>query len=239
MGKALRVDELAARGEHWPARVPFGVGLLTAGLDTQPDRIEVEIVGWGRDEESWSIDYEIFEGNPDEPEVWQRVDAYLLRKWYRYDGRAFIVEAACIDSGGHNAQKVYEFAKARLGRRVYAVKGESARNGQRSPIWPTKKPSARTKQQFRPVIVGVNSARTRSIGAWRERSLAPDICIFRMIGILAISRSSRQSVLWSSSPGAQVLVWELPDGKRNEALDCRVYAYAALCPAPYRGQAQS
>ena len=122
VGKALRVDELAARGEHWPARVPFGVGLLTAGLDTQPDRIEVEIVGWGRDEESWSIDYEIFEGNPDEPEVWQRVDAYLLRKWYRYDGRAFIVEAACIDSGGHNAQKVYEFAKARLGRRVYAVK---------------------------------------------------------------------------------------------------------------------
>ena len=159
VGKALRVDELAARGEHWPARVPFGVGLLTAGLDTQPDRIEVEIVGWGRDEESWSIDYEIFEGNPDEPEVWQRVDAYLLRKWYRYDGRAFIVEAACIDSGGHNAQKVYEFAKARLGRRVYAVKGESARNGQRSPIWPTKKPSARTKQQFRPVIVGVNSAK--------------------------------------------------------------------------------
>lgn len=50
-----------------------------------------------------------------------------------------------------------------------------------------------------------------------------------MIGILAISRSSRQSVLWSSSPGAQVLGVELPDGKRNEALDCRVYAYAALC----------
>ena len=115
-------------------------------------------------------------------------------------------------------------------------KGESARNGQRSPIWPTKKPSARTKQQFRPVIVGVNSAKDSIYRRLARTEPGPDICIFRMIGILAISRSSRQSVLWSSSPGAQVLGVELPDGKRNEALDCRVYACGALLPAPYRGK---
>ena len=148
-GKEVRLERLASRGEVWSAEVPDGVGVLTVGADVQDDRVELEVVGWGWDEESWSIDDHVIEGDPDSSLVWDEVDKHLRRIWYRADGRGFEIMAACIDSGGHHTQKVYEFAKARLGRRVWAVKGESARGGQRSPVWPTKKPTRRTKSSPR------------------------------------------------------------------------------------------
>lgn len=229
-GKELDLEALLARGERWPSRVPFGVGVLTAGLDVQDDRIEVEVVGWGRDEESWSIDYEVFEGDPGTPEVWQRVDAYLLRKWHRYDGREFHIEAACIDSGGHHSEAVYQFAKARLGRRIYGIKGESARNGKRGPIWPTKKPTARHRSRYQPFIIGVNSAKDSIRNRLHKETPGPGYMHFphdRDINYYAQLTAER--VVVKEVAGQKFRVWELPAGKRNEALDCRVYAYAALC----------
>ncbi|MER8353269.1 terminase gpA endonuclease subunit, partial [Acinetobacter baumannii] len=75
--------------------------------------------------------------------------------WRRADGRGFVIKAACHDSGGSHSQKVYDFAKARLARRIWAIKGESARNGKRSPVWPNKQPTSRSKKSYRPVILGV------------------------------------------------------------------------------------
>jgi phage terminase large subunit GpA-like protein len=37
------------------------------------------------------------------------------------------------------------------------------------------------------------------------------------------------------SGGQKYRVWELPSGRANEALDCRVYAYAALCGLTHLG----
>jgi phage terminase large subunit GpA-like protein len=37
--------------------VPDGAILLTAGVDVQPDRIEVQIIGWGRRRRGWLVDY--------------------------------------------------------------------------------------------------------------------------------------------------------------------------------------
>ncbi|MEX6095927.1 terminase gpA endonuclease subunit, partial [Morganella morganii] len=53
--KALSEQKLLERCEVWAAEVPDGVTLLTAGIDTQDDRFEIEVVGWGRSEESWSV----------------------------------------------------------------------------------------------------------------------------------------------------------------------------------------
>ncbi|CAI3958802.1 terminase gpA endonuclease subunit, partial [Commensalibacter papalotli (ex Botero et al. 2024)] len=52
---ALSELTLARRAELWAGEVPDGVVLLTAAGDTQDDRVELEIVGWGRNEERWSI----------------------------------------------------------------------------------------------------------------------------------------------------------------------------------------
>jgi phage terminase large subunit GpA-like protein len=228
--RALNEAKLAARTEVWPAEVPDGVAVITVSGDTQDDRVELETVGWGRNEERWSIDHAVFEGDPDSDELWMRVDAYLKRIWRRADGRGFEVMAACIDSGGHHTQKVYEFCKARLGRRVWAVKGESARGGARSPVWPTKRPSSRNKSSFRPVIIGVNAAKDvirnrlhleRPGPGYMHYPADRDINFFAQ---LVAERSATKVV-----NGQKFRVWELPPGRANEALDLAVYAYAALC----------
>lgn len=80
---ALNERTLAARAEVWAGEVPDGVAVLTAGIDTQDDRLEIEIVGWGRNEERWSIAHIVIEGDPEQPEVWEQLDALLKRTWYR------------------------------------------------------------------------------------------------------------------------------------------------------------
>jgi phage terminase large subunit GpA-like protein len=216
--------------------VPDGVGLITVGGDVQDDRVELETIGWGHNEESWSIDHAVIEGDPESAELWKRVDEYLKRVWRRADGRGFAVSAACIDSGGHHTQKVYEFAKARLGRRIWAIKGESARGGARSPVWPTKRPSSRTKSTFRPVIIGVNAAKDTIRNRLHVEEPGAGFMHFpndRDIGYFEQLTSERSVV--KVSGGQKYRVWELPPGRANEALDCRVYAYAALCGLTHLG----
>lgn len=229
-GKELSREGIAARGEVWPAEIPDGVAVLTVGGDTQDDRVELEVVGWGRNEESWSIAYEVIEGDPNTVELWERVDEFLKRIWLRADGMGFEVRAACIDSGGHHTQKVYEFCKARLGRKIWAIKGESARSGQRSPVWPTKRPTRRTKSGYRPIVLGVNAAKDTIRARLAKEKPGDGYMHFpadRDINYYEQLLSER-SVLKVVN-GQKFRVWELPAGKTNEALDCRVYAYGALC----------
>ena len=228
--KAFSENKLVARVEVFNAEVPDGVAVLTVGADVQDDRVELEVVGWGRNEESWSIAHEVIEGDPDTVMLWDRVDAYLKRIWRRADGRGFEISATCIDSGGHHTQRVYDFAKARLGRRVWAIKGESARGGARSPVWPTKRPSARTKASFRPIILGVNAAKDVIRSRLHIEEAGPGYMHFpadRDINYFAQMVAERSVVKLHG--GQKFRVWELPSGRANEALDCRVYAYGALC----------
>ncbi|WP_322080158.1 phage terminase large subunit family protein [Burkholderia cenocepacia] len=228
--RALNEAKLASRTEVWAAEVPDGVAVITAAGDVQDDRVEIETVGWGRNEERWSIDHAVFEGDPDSDELWNRVDAYLMRIWLRADGRPYEVMAACIDSGGHHTQKVYEFCKARIGRRIWAIKGESARGGARSPVWPTKKPTSRTKSSYRPVIIGVNAAKDVIRARLHIEESGPGYMHFpadrdiNYFAQLVSERSVKKMV-----NGQVFRVWELPPGRANEALDLAVYSYAALC----------
>lgn len=234
--KALEETRLAARCEAWAAEVPDGVAAITIGGDVQDDRVELEVVGWGRNEESWSIAHEVIEGDPDTSMVWDRVDAYLKRKWHRADGRPFEVMAACIDSGGHHTQRVYDFAKARLGRRVWAIKGEAARGGARSPVWPTKRPTSKTKSTFRPVVIGVNAAKDVIRARLHIAEPGPGYMHFphdRDVNYFAQLTAER--LVTKSVGGRKFRVWELRPGRANEALDCRVYAYAALCGLQHFG----
>jgi phage terminase large subunit GpA-like protein len=229
VGKELDGDTLLARREVWPAEVPDGVALLTAGIDVQDYRIEIEIVGWGRDEESWSIAYEVIDGEIVDKPIQDQLDKFLQRVWTRADGRPFTITAACIDSGGHHTNAVYDFSKARLGRFIWAIKGESARDGLRNPVWPIKRPRSRSKQTFRPVILGVNAAKdTIRTYLGKDKpgtghmhfSVDRDVNYFQQL--------TAERIVVKERGGQKYRVWELIAGRANEALDCRVYAYAAL-----------
>jgi phage terminase large subunit GpA-like protein len=63
-GDAPEWQRLYDRREDYPiGTVPPGGLLLTAGVDIQKDRIEVEVVAWGRGKESWSVDYSSARGS--------------------------------------------------------------------------------------------------------------------------------------------------------------------------------
>lgn len=226
----LAEDRLQARCEVFEADVSDAVAVLTAGIDVQDDRFEIEVVGWGKNEESWSVDHHVIEGDPELPEIWNQLDAYLKRVWRRGDGRGFAVAAACMDSGGHHTQKVYEFAKARLGRKIWAIKGESARGGERSPVWPSKRPTPRNKAAFRPIILGVNAAKDTIRARLHLEKPGAGYMHFPVDrDINYFAQLTAEHLVVKTERGKRFRVWQLSPGRANEALDCRVYAYAALC----------
>lgn len=227
--KDLKPDTLMARREVWPAPVPDGVAVLTCGVDWQGDRCELEVVGWGRDEESWSIDYQVFHGDAAKPEIWDRLDAYLTGKFLRADGRPFTIDAVCMDSG-HHTQEVYAFCRPRTIRRVWAIKGDSARYGKRTPVWPAWKPSTKWRDQFRPILIGVNAAKDTIRSRLVIDAAGPGYCHFPHDRDAAwFDQLTAEKLVMKAKNGVARMIWTQLRGRANEALDCRVYAFAALC----------
>lgn len=229
IGRDIKPDALLERREVWPADVPDGVVVITAGVDTQDDRLEVEIVGWGRGEESWSLGYFVLEGDPAFQEVWDRLDELLLTPLYRADGRPFTVAAACVDSGGHRTQHVYNFCRPRRTRRVWAIKGDSNEGVIRSPVWPTSKPTRKRSADYKPVIVGTNAAKDSISARLSLMAPGPGYMHFpaeRDKGYFVQLTGER--LVPRRRNGRTFRVWEPKRGVAHEALDCRVYAYAAL-----------
>lgn len=81
-GEEIKEDALEKHISRYDCEVPEKVLLLTAGVDVQDDRLEVEIVGWGAGKESWGIEYVILLGNPRYSEVWKSLDDYLFKTFF-------------------------------------------------------------------------------------------------------------------------------------------------------------
>ena len=122
-------NELRARAEPFPlGRVPMGCVLLLASIDTQDNRLECAVWGYGRGCETWTIDHRIFFGNPSEDEVWADLEEYLFETDFDHaSGQKLRIAGAAIDSGGHNTQAVYNWAAKHSRRKVFAIKGRSGR----------------------------------------------------------------------------------------------------------------
>jgi phage terminase large subunit GpA-like protein len=219
-------SSLLARREIYPADVPAGACVLTAGIDCQDDRLEVELVGWGANgEESWSIDYRVFPGDPSGPRVWSDLDQYLLQSWQHENGARLPIAAACVDSGGHHTNSVYRFCADRYGRKVFAIKGIAGSN----PVWP-KRPTRNTIARHPVWLVGVDSAKATIAARLRiETPGDPGYCHF------PVSRDAEYfSQLLSEflkteyRRGVPVRTWIRKKGRRAEAWDNRVYAFCAL-----------
>nr|CRH06042.1 Phage terminase GpA [Candidatus Magnetococcus massalia] len=225
---ADRVDGegLMERREAWGELLPADVAVLTAGVDVQDDRLEIEIVGWGRDEESWSIDYRVLWGDPSSPAVWEDLDN-LLRRPLGHSRQLpdMTIRAAAIDTGGHHTLKSYAFCRSRQGRRVWAIKG---RGGMGVPIWP-RKPSTKNKGKVPLFIVGVDACKEAILSRLRIEEPGPGYLHFPMQRDADYFKQlTAESVVTRYHKGRPIREWKKRDSDRNEALDCRVYAMAAL-----------
>jgi phage terminase large subunit GpA-like protein len=220
-----QVDDyaLAERREPFGETLPLEVVLLTAGVDVQDDRLEVEIVGWGRDDESWSIDYRTVYGDPSSPSVWQDMDSILSQQFEREDGSVMMVRAACVDSGGHHTNSVYNYVRPREGKRVFAIKGVG---GEGKPL--VGKPGRNNIGKIKLFPIGVDTAKDVLFSRMRITEPGPGYMHF------PLSRSDE----YFRQLTAEKLVTRYHKGfarrewvkirPRNEALDVRVYAMAAL-----------
>lgn len=204
------------------------IGLLTAGIDTQNNRIEIEVVGWGLDEESWSIEHKVIPGDPALPSTWKLVDDFLRKKFYYPDGRYTYIAAASIDMGGGHTQDVANYCRHRINRRIWPIRGVGG-DGKPYPVWP-KNPSRGGKYDVPFYNVGVDAGKNVVFNRLFTEKEGPGYCHF----------TDQRPAEWFKQLIAEkrvkkykgtrkILVWENKSKARNEAFDCRVYAYAALC----------
>jgi len=218
------LQERAAR-EGWKGEAPEGVLVVTCGVDTQGDRLEIERVGWGVNDESWSLDHEVIYGDPSSPEIWNDLDEYLLTPTETVDGRSLQVAATAIDSGGHSTDAVYNFVRDKTRRRVWAIKGQA---GEGKPVWP-KLASKNNKGRIALFNIGVDSAKDSVYGRLRIAEPGPGYCHFPADRDGAyFEQLTSETVVTKYVKGFPVRSWVPKPSTRQEALDCRVYAFAAL-----------
>ena len=224
-GKSLELDSMEAKKEKYVCDVPEKVLVLTAGVDVQEDRVEAEIVGWGEGQESWSIDYKIIMGDPEKDDVWMQLDDYLVKRWKHTSGASLFPACVAVDSG-HKARIVYNFCKRREFRRVFPIKGTSG--------WGKGligRPVRRLKDGVYLFQAFVDELKSRIYSQLKIDSIGPGYCHFpnKLVYDNNYFRMLVAEKLLRKRVGHQYkMIWDLPAGRRNEALDCRCYAIAAL-----------
>lgn len=106
--------------------IPITVSALTMGVDVQGDRLEAHVVGWGRNSEKWTVDYQVIPGDTSDLSnkgPWQRLSEMIQKDFPHASGQKLRIMATAIDSG-YNTQKVYEFTRKHASLKVFAVKGQ-------------------------------------------------------------------------------------------------------------------
>jgi phage terminase large subunit GpA-like protein len=228
--------------------VPEAGLFLTAGVDVQKDRIEVEVVAWGRGKESWSVDYRVVEGDTARAEVWAKLDALLAKDWPHASGHTLPIRVMCVDAG-YATQDVYAWvrqhpqaswgpagAAARQPRTAVAVKGRDRdtalllsvskadaggrRRGLR--VWSVGTPVAKG-ELYRWLKLEWPTGEALEAGA----GFPPGACHFPQYGEEYFRQLTAERLVTRIIKGFPRGSWEKEPGRRNEALDCRVYARAA------------
>ena len=225
-GETLEASDLEKRTEDY-TKIPKDGLILTAGVDTQDDRLEVEITAWGKGEESWLIDYIRIYGDPDQPEVWQQLDDILASDYLHESGARLNISAMCIDSGGHKTQAVYEYGRKRYLQKVYIIKGVG---GENIPIVgaQSKVKCGKSKKTVKLFPVGVDQAKGTIYGRLRISTFGSGYMHFpRKCDSEYFDSLTAEKLQTKFSKGFAKRVWTKIRA-RNEALDCRVYSYAAL-----------
>ncbi len=226
-------QELRARAGGYASRtIPDGCLILTAGVDVQDDRFAVLILGWGRGERCWVIDWFELPGDPGTEEAWQALDERLQARIRNRYGVAMGLTAVAVDTGGHHTHMAYNFCRVRQHRLVLAVKGDRFPNRPIIAGRPSKQDVNTRGGVLRGGVelwrVGADTAKGALFAKLHADAGEPDPARHR----IRFPRDLPDDFylqLTAERFDATANRWRRLSGRRNEALDCFVYAYAAAC----------
>jgi phage terminase large subunit GpA-like protein len=229
-----KADELRQRAEaegHRLGLVPAGALILTAAVDTQHNRLELLVIGWGEGMERWTVDFQVIPGDPADERTWALLDQKLKERYRHVSGVDLSICAVCVDSGGHHTDEVYQFTRLRRWRNVLAVKGSSKRGRPVLAQRPSKVDvtwrGATEKQGAELWMIGTDTAKDWIYNRYAletgpgalhfSADLPPDFfdqCVAERKVVRYVKGFKREE-------------WVKAKSERNEALDLLVYNLAA------------
>lgn len=232
--------ELAKRAEQYEMGiVPRRALMVTMGVDTQPDRLEARVWGYGRGEESWLIarhiiygDPNIEEGQPGSP--WTELTRIRRTPLLHEGGTQVLIEATGIDTQGHNTDAVYKYCRDHARENVLAMRGDKNLGG---PV--LRKPTLidvtwrgnTVKHGLKLWNVCVDTTKHIIYGRLRLTAAGPGYVHVpeALKNTDEFEQMCAERLMPATVAGKKVMRWINPPGKRNEATDCANYAYAAAC----------
>lgn len=202
--------------------------MLTAGVDVQRNRLECSIYGWGRDRECWGICHRVLYGLPDDPKTWEMLDGVLETEYKHSSGVKMPVSCVFIDSGdGLYTNNVYAYTRSRERQRVFSIKG---RGGAELPFVGKPRRAGTEKAVLFPL--GVDAGKRKVMDRLDVPEAGPNFVHFDANEGAGFTEdffkqltAEKQEVVRDKN-GSR-LVW-VKLRQRNEALDCAVYATAAM-----------
>lgn len=228
-------ESIYDRAFDYPPGIPFtSVVFITAGVDVQSDRLEVEIVGWMKGKTSQSIEYLQILGDTGQKEVWQELGKILDRTWVRQGDNAILPLRLMALDTGYNTQMAYEFAQSKGISRVAPIKGRDKlgmfySTPQAVDVLKAGKKIGKVKVWG----LGVSMLKTDIYNKLKLRidpetgSIPDGYCYFpKRDPSYFRGLTSEEYVLVTNKRGFSEYIWQ-KKYKRNEPLDCRVYARAA------------
>jgi len=225
-------QDLEAAAEDYPLRVvPSGYYILTASVDTQPDRLEFLVRAWGPGERSVVIDDQKLYGDPEKPEVWAELTKARHQTFANSQGMSLRISMTAIDTGGSNTAAVYRYCREQRHDGVMAVKGDSRR---KMPVLnkPSKKDVKNARGEYAKHgvmlwMVGTDTAKETlfaRLAAWADTPA--DQAVERLVRLTKRLGSEFFRELTAEVFDPTTGLWKKLRA-RNEALDKMVYSHAA------------
>ncbi len=212
--------------------IPSGGLFLTAGADVQKDRIECEVVAWGRNRESWSVGYFIINGDTAREDVWNELTDFSRRYFEHSSGVMLPISRFAIDSG-FATQQVYNWVRKQPLNFAMAVKGTDS--GVTPLGLPTKVDlninGKKLRRGAKVWAVGTSILKSELYQFLRltqneDESFPAGYCHFPKYDSEYFKQLTAEQLVTKVVRGYQKREWQ-KTRERNEALDCRVYARAA------------
>jgi len=117
-----KLRDRASQSHYAKGFIPLGALVITLGIDCQGDRVEWQLVGWGRDFRRFVIDYGVIPGHISDEETRKRLDGLMVQTWINQFDRRIGVDRAAID-GNAWTEDVWGWARRHPRSKVIMVRG--------------------------------------------------------------------------------------------------------------------